>query len=62
MCLRAEGIHDNGGGVGRARRDKGLSNNDRSIDRGQEIRDASAGSDTTIKAKGDRRRGIDDGG
>ena len=60
MCLRAEGIDENNGGVGRGRRAKGLRDDDT---RG--IRDASKGLETTTDAAGDRRldREIyDDGG
>ena len=62
MCLRAEGIDDNNGDVGRLRLAKGLIKYDVGVGRGQGIRDASEGSETTNEAAGDRRRaqGISD--
>ena len=56
MCLRAEVIDDYGGGVGRVRRAKGLSDNDGGINRGRGIRDASKVSETTTEAAGARRQ------
>ena len=56
MCLRAEGIDDNGGGVGRVRWAKLISNYDGGVDRGQGIGDAFKGLETTPEAAGDRRR------
>ena len=55
MCLRAEGIDNNEGGVGRVRRYKGLSDSDGGVGRGRGIRDASKGLETTTEAAGDRR-------
>ena len=54
MCLRAEGIDNNNGGVIRVRRSKGLNGNDGGVGRGQGIRDASEGSETTTEAAGAR--------
>ena len=56
MCLRAEGIDDNNGGVGRVRRAKGLSDDDVGVGIVRGIRDVSEGSETTAEAAGDRRR------
>ena len=56
VCLQAESIDDNGGGVGRVRRAKGIINNDGVVDRGRGIRDASEGSETTTEAAGSRQR------
>ena len=63
MCLRAEGIDENDGGVRRVRRAEGLSGDNRGVVRGREIRDASKGSEKTTEAEGARRRarGIYDG-
>ena len=66
MFLQTEDFDNNDGGVRRVRRYKGLSDNDRGVGRGQGIRDASKGSETTTEVAGDSRRaeGIydDDGG
>ena len=56
MCLRAEGIDDNDGCFVRLIRSKGLRNNDGGVGRGQGIRDASKGSETTTDTAGGRRR------
>ena len=60
VCLRAEGIDNNNGGVRRVRLSKGLSNDDGGVGRGRGIRDASKESETTTEAAGARRqaRGI----
>ena len=51
VCVQAQGI-DNDGGVGRERRARGLSNNNRGIGRGQGIDKFSEGSETTTEAAG----------
>ena len=56
VCLRAEVIENDDGGVGRVRQAKGLSDNDVGIRRRRGIRDASEGSETMAEAAGDRRR------
>ena len=56
VCLWAEGIDDNDGGVGRVRRAKVLSNNDGGVGRGQDLRDVSKVLEITTEAAGDRRR------
>ena len=50
VCLRAQGIDDDGGGVGRVRRDRRLSDKDRGTVRGQGIDDAYEGSQSTTEA------------
>ena len=55
MCLGAENIDDTKGGVGIVRWAKGLSDYNRGVGRGQGIRDASEGSETTTEAAGDRQ-------
>ena len=66
MCLQAEVIDNGDGGIGRVRRSKGGSDNNRGVDRGRGICDASEGLETTAEAAEDRQRarGIynDDGG
>ena len=52
MCLRDQGIDDKYDGIGSVRRDRKLRNNDRGVGRGQVIRDASKGSETTTEATG----------
>ena len=61
MCLQAESIDDYGS-VGIVRRSKGISDNDRGVVRGQGIRDASEGLETTTEASGaiQQARGIYD--
>ena len=56
MCLQAEGIDENNGGVRRLRRAKGLRYNNGGVGRGQGIHDASEESETTADVAGDRRR------
>ena len=56
MCLRAEGIDNDEGGVRRVRRAKGLRDDDRGVDRGRGIHDASEGLETTTEAAGARRQ------
>ena len=56
MCLRAQGIDNNDGDVGRVRWARGISDNDGDFGRGQGIHDASKGSETTTKAAGARQR------
>ena len=66
MCLRAQGIDNNDGDVGRVRRSRGLSEDNGGVKRGQGIRDASEGSETTTEVAGDIRQSQvtydDDGG
>ena len=52
MCLQAERIDDDGGGVGRVIQAKGLSDNDIGVSRGRGILDAFKGSETTTEAGG----------
>ena len=56
MCLRDQGIDNNRGGVGRVRLAHGLSNDNRGVDRGRGIDDASKGLETTTEAAGARQR------
>ena len=56
VCLRAQGIDDNVGGVGRVRRVRGLGYEDGGVGRGQRIYDATEVSETTTEAAVDRRR------
>ena len=56
MCLRDQCIDDDDGGVGRVRRSRGLSNDDRGIRIGRGIRDASKGLETTTEAAGASQR------
>ena len=56
MCLWAEVIDTKNGGVVRVRRSKGLIDNDEGVGRGQDIRRASEGSETTAEAAGASRR------
>ena len=56
MCLRAEGIYGDNGGVRGVRQSKELSDNDGSVGRGRRIRDASKGSETTVEAAGARQQ------
>ena len=56
MCLQADGIDKNDGGVGRVRRAKGLRNDDIVVGRGQGIRNASEGTEKMTEAAGDIRR------
>ena len=56
MCLRAQGIDNNNCSAGRVRRERGLSDDDGGVDRGQGIYNASKGLETTAEAAGDRRR------
>ena len=55
MCLRAEGIDDDGGGIGRVRQAKGLSKNNGGVSRVRGVRDASKGLETTTEAAEARR-------
>ena len=52
VCLRAQGIDNNDGGVGRVILAHGLSNNDRGVGGGQGIDDASKVLETTTEAVG----------
>ena len=52
--LRAQGIDDDNGGVGRVRRSRGIRNDIRGIGRGRGIYDASEGLETTKEAAGAR--------
>ena len=56
VCLRAEGIDNSDGGVGRLRRAKGLSDDDGGVGRGRGLRDASEVLETTSEAEGDIRQ------
>ena len=59
MCLRAYGIDDDGGGVGRVRWARRLSDNNRGVGRGRGIDDVSERSETRTEALriwGRRRR------
>ena len=55
MCLRAQGIDDNGE-VGIVRQDRRLSNDDGGVGRGRGILNASEGSETMTKAARSRQR------
>ena len=50
MCLRAQVIDDDNGGVRRVRRSYGLSDNNRGVVIGREIDDAFKGLETTVEA------------
>ena len=50
MCLRDQGIDDDGGGVARVRWAHEISDKDGGVGRGQGIDDASEGSETTTEA------------
>ena len=56
MCLRYQGIDDDGGGIDRVRRSRRLINNSRGVVRGQVIDNASEGLETSMEVVGDRRR------
>ena len=56
MCLWAQGIDNDDGGVSGLRRALGLSDEDRGIIRGRGLRDAPEGLETTTEAAGARRR------
>ena len=56
MCLRAQVIDDNDGGVDKGIQDQGLRDNDGGVGGGRGIDDASKGSETTAEAAGARRR------
>ena len=56
MCLQAESIENDGKGIGRVRRAKVFSDDDRGVGRGKGICDASEGLETMGEAAGDRRR------
>ena len=56
MCLQAQGIDNDNGGVGRVRRSHRLSDDNRGVGRGQGIRDASEESETAVEAEGDKKR------
>ena len=60
VCLRADGIDDNDGGVRRVRRSKGLRDDDGGVGRGQWICYVSEGLETMTEAAGTGRwsRGI----
>ena len=64
MCLLADGIDHNDGGIGRLRRAKGLSDDDGGVFRGRGIRDASKGLETTTESAVARQQsqGIFDNG
>ena len=50
MYLQFQVIDDNGSGVGRLRRARGISNDDRIVGRGRGIYDASEGLETMTEA------------
>ena len=52
IFLRAQGIDDDNGGVGRGRRARGLSDNDVGVSGGRGIYNVSEGSETTTEAAG----------
>ena len=59
MCLRAQGIDDNTGVVGRVRRSHGISDDNGGVRRGRGTDDAYKVSDTTMEAtkiRGRRQR------
>ena len=56
MHLQTQYFDDDDGSVGRVRRARGISNNNRGIERGRGIYDVSEGSETTTDAAGARRR------
>ena len=53
MCLRAQGIDDDNGSVGRVRRDRGIRNYDGGAGRGKGIDDTSKGLEITAEIVGD---------
>ena len=55
MCLRSQGIDNDGGGVVRGRQARKISNDDGGVGGGQGIDDASGVSETTTEAAGDRQ-------
>ena len=56
MCIRAQGIDNNNGGVGKVRWACVISDNDGGFIRGRGIHNAPKGLETTTEAAGDRRR------
>ena len=56
VCLQAQGIDNDDGGVRRVRQDRGLSDNDGNIVIGQGTDDASEGLETTPEAARYQRR------
>ena len=50
MCLQAQGINNNDGGLGRVIRARGISNNNEGVGRGRGIYDTSEGTETTTEA------------
>ena len=56
VCLQAQGIDDNDGGVGRVRQSGGLSEDDGGVGRGRGIYDESKGLETTTEAARARQR------
>ena len=54
MCLRYQGIDDNGSGVGGGRRARGLSDNDGNVGGGRGVDDVSKVLETRTKAEGVR--------
>ena len=50
MCLRAQGIDDEDGGIGKVGQARGLSNDEEGVGRGRGIYDASKELETTAKA------------
>ena len=56
MCLRAQGIDNEGGGVVRVRQARGLSDDDRCVGRGQGIDNASEVLEKTTEAARARQR------
>ena len=56
MHLRAQGIDNDDGNIGRLRQARGLSNDDRGVSRGRGIYDAPEGLETTAEAAVSRQR------
>ena len=54
MCLRAQGIDNDDGGVGRGKRDRGLKNDGGGINRGRVIYNTAEGLETKTEAAGAR--------
>ena len=56
MCLRAQGIYNDDGGVSRLKQAHGIINDNGGVGRGQLIHDSSEGLETKMEAVGDRRQ------
>ena len=56
VCLRAQGIYNDDGGVSRLKQAHGIINDNGGVGRGQLIHDSSEGLETKMEAVGDRRQ------